>query len=106
VPYITTDFLPRHLSHLASHFREARMNTLFPISVTALTFLMACWLERLYAATTVFDQIGFALLAALTALALLEHWFLFLPLPDAKLWRWMLPAPKQHLTTKGDTHEI
>jgi len=35
-------------------------------------------------------KIGWAL-AALTALALLEHWFMVLPLPDAKLWRWMLP---------------
>ena len=37
-------------------------------------------------------MIGHALLAALTALALLEHWFMVLPLPDQKLWRWMLPA--------------
>jgi len=24
-------------------------------------------------------------------LALLEHWFMVLALPDQKLWRWMLP---------------
>jgi putative photosynthetic complex assembly protein 2 len=24
----------------------------------------------------------------------LEHWLMVLPLPDEKLWRWMLPAPK------------
>ena len=34
-----------------------------------------------------------SLLASLSALALLEHWLMVLPLPDAKLWRWMLPAP-------------
>ncbi|MEO0929805.1 MAG: DUF3623 family protein, partial [Pseudomonadota bacterium] len=38
--------------------------------------------------------VGFALLTALSALALLEHWLMVVPLPDAKLWRWMLPAPK------------
>jgi hypothetical protein len=38
--------------------------------------------------------VGFALLASMTALALLEHWFMVLPLPDEKLWRWMIPAPK------------
>ena len=27
---------------------------------------------------------------ALTALAVLEHWFLVLPLPDAALWGWAL----------------
>jgi hypothetical protein len=34
-------------------------------------------------------------LSALTALALLEHWFMVLPLPDEKLWRWMLPERPQ-----------
>ena len=27
-------------------------------------------------------------------LAVLEHWFMVLPLPDEKLWRWMMPARK------------
>jgi hypothetical protein len=48
--------------------------------------------------------VGFALLAAITALALLEHWLMVLPLPDEKLWRWMLPAPKPETTrTTGGT---
>ena len=94
VPKINTEFLPAPLAHLPSHFRIAKMNWLFPISVTALTFAVACWLERIYSAATPGDVVGFALLAAMTALALLEHWFMVLPLPDEKLWRWMLPAPK------------
>ena len=36
------------------------------------------------------DQ-AFSSASALAALALLEHWFMVLPLPDEKLWRWMLP---------------
>ena len=94
VPKINTEFLPKSLAHLPSHFRHAKMNRLFPISVSALTFAVACWLERIYSATSPGDTIGFSLLAAMTALALLEHWFMVLPLPDEKLWRWMLPAPK------------
>jgi len=92
VPRIHTEFLPRPLSHLASHFRHAGMNWVFPISVTALTFATACWLERAVAAPTEAALVGHILLAVLTALALLEHWFMVLPLPDQKLWRWMLPA--------------
>jgi putative photosynthetic complex assembly protein 2 len=88
---INTEFLPGPLMHLPSHFRIAQMNWLFPISVTALAFAAACWLERLWAAQSPADAAGFALLAALTALALLEHWLLVLRLPDEKLWRWMLP---------------
>ncbi len=95
VPKINTEFIPEALAHLTSHFRISRLNWVFPISVTALTLAIACWLERLYAATTPSETAGFALLTAITALAALEHWLMVLPLPDAKLWRWMLPAPKQ-----------
>ncbi|MEM9433365.1 MAG: putative photosynthetic complex assembly protein PuhE [Pseudomonadota bacterium] len=94
VPQINTEFLPDRLSHLPSHFRKARINWLFPVSVTALSFAVACWLERIYASSLSGDVTGFALLAALTALALFEHWMMVLPLPDEKLWRWMLPAAK------------
>jgi putative photosynthetic complex assembly protein 2 len=93
VPRINTEFLPRPLAHLASHFRHARMNWLFPISVTALTFAAASWMERAFAATTDAALVGQILLTVLTLLALLEHWFMVLPLPDQKLWRWMLPEP-------------
>lgn len=95
VPKINTEFLPEALAHLASHFRISRLNWVFPVSITALTFAAACWLERLYAAETPAGAAGFGLLTAITALALLEHWLMVLPLPDAKLWRWMLPAPRQ-----------
>ncbi|SDJ29183.1 putative photosynthetic complex assembly protein PuhE [Lutimaribacter saemankumensis] len=98
VPRINTEFIPGALQHLPSHFRIRRANWLFPISVTALSFAVACWLERLFAVDAALDIVGFALLTAMTALALLEHWLMVVPLPDAKLWRWMLPAPKQ---TKG-----
>lgn len=100
VPRIHTEFLPKPLAHLASHFRHARMNWVFPISVTALTFASACWMERAYVATTDAALIGYILLTVLTLLALLEHWFMVLPLPDEKLWRWMLPvAPSSTDTT-------
>lgn len=108
VAHVNTEFLPQHLSHLASHFGKARLNWLFPVSITALTFALACWLERLFVADTGVAETGFALLSALTALALLEHWFLVLPLRDAKLWRWMLPkpAPKRKLNGSERTHEV
>lgn len=95
VPKINTGFLPSALTHLATYFRIRPMNWLFPFSVSALTFATACWLERIHAATTDGQIIGFTLLSAITALALLEHWVMVLPIPDEKLWRWMLPAPKQ-----------
>lgn len=108
VPRIHVDFLPDALAHLPSHFRVARMNWLFPVSVTALTFAAACWLERLYAAQTAGEITGFALLTALTALATLEHWVMVLPIPDERLWRWMLPErkPNENTTTTGGHHGL
>jgi len=99
VPRINIQFLPLPLGHLPSHFRFARMNPLFPFSVTALTAATALLLERTMTATTPGTITGFALLTCLCALALLEHWFMVLPLPDEKLWRWMLPAAKPHSST-------
>ncbi len=110
VPKINVDFLPSALSHLATYFRIRPLNWLFPISVTALTFATACWLERLYGATSEGQLIGFSLLTAITALALLEHWVMVLPIPDEKLWRWMLPATTQPTpktsTLKGGHHGL
>jgi putative photosynthetic complex assembly protein 2 len=105
VPNINVDFLPAALAHLPSHFRLRALNWLFPISVTALTFAVACWLERLYAMDGAGAQTGFALLTAITALALFEHWMMVLPIPDEKLWRWMIPDRRTNpqepdLTTK------
>jgi len=94
VPRINTQFLPRPLRHLPSHFRLARMNALFPVSISLLTAGTALLLERTINAPTPGTTTGFALLTCLCALALLEHWFMVLPLPDEKLWRWMLPAAK------------
>jgi putative photosynthetic complex assembly protein 2 len=110
VPKINVDFLPSALTHLSTYFRIRPLNWLFPISVTALTFATACWLERIYAATTESGVIGFSLLTAITALALLEHWVMVLPIPDEKLWRWMLPATTQTTpkatTLKGGHHGL
>ena len=94
VPCINQEFIPRRLHHLKSHFRMADLNWLFPFSVTFLTFAVACWIERIADSTVLAEKVGFGLLAAMSALALLEHWLMVIPLPDAKLWRWMLPAPQ------------
>jgi putative photosynthetic complex assembly protein 2 len=99
VPRINVEFIPRALTHLASYFRMAPVGWFFPVSVTALSLGVACWLERLHSASTPAEIVGFALLGGITGLALLEHWLMVLPVPDAKLWRWMQPAPK-HATKK------
>lgn len=94
VPRINTQFLPRPLSHLPSHFRIGRITAFFPVSVSTLTVFSALLLERAINVTHPGMSVGYSLLTCLCLLALLEHWFMVLPLPDEKLWRWMLPAQK------------
>jgi putative photosynthetic complex assembly protein 2 len=94
VPRINTQFLPKPLAHLASHFRIGRITAFFPISVSALTVFSALLMERAINVTHPGMSVGYALLTCLCLLALLEHWFMVLPLPDEKLWRWMMPAAK------------
>ncbi|MCY4005413.1 MAG: putative photosynthetic complex assembly protein PuhE [Rhodobacteraceae bacterium] len=98
VAHANTEFLPGHLAHLSSHFGQARMNRFFPVSVMILTGGLVIWLQLLVAAEQTGAQASYALLASLTALALLEHMFMVLPWPDAKLWRWMLPGPSPKMT--------
>ncbi|SPJ24660.1 putative photosynthetic complex assembly protein PuhE [Palleronia abyssalis] len=97
VPRINAEFLPRPLAHLPSYFRQGPVSWLFPISILLLTAAVYCWIER-----SIFTgDVQFALLAALTGLALLEHWLMVLPLPDAKLWSWAIPAPKTKMPEGG-----
>ena len=95
VPYINFEFLPGTLQHLSSYFAVRKVTAMFPISITVLTCAAFFFIEHLFHSSmngTVSYQIGFALVLSLTFLALLEHWFMVVPLPDSKLWAWMLPS--------------
>lgn len=101
VPRINLEFVPVRLAHLKSYFHKGPVTYAFPVAITVLTALLVVCAERLWTATSDTTIMGYALLTALAALALLEHWLMVVPLPDAKLWRWMLPdahpAPKTTL---------
>ena len=102
-PRINTDFLPRPLAHIASHFRKAPMTALLPLSIAGLALATGWWAAQAANATEDAPFIGYLLLAVLTALALIEHLFMVLPIPDQKLWRWMLPEAPTVQPTKHDT---
>lgn len=107
VPNMTEEFLPEHLDFLKSHFRKRPMNLFFPLSVTAATVVCA-WIGHvaLIADATAFEVTGAMLVAGLLGLAILEHWFLVLPVPDAALWRWIPGVAKTPNTTKTDDTEL
>lgn len=87
---LSEDFLPEHLRYLATFFQRRPMNLLFPFSVTGAT-LAAAWLaQRAILGESAFESTGYGLLAALAALALLEHWLLVLPIRSEALWSFAL----------------
>jgi putative photosynthetic complex assembly protein 2 len=97
VPNITEEFLPPHLKYLKTYFRTRPMNAMFPVSITLATLLTAALFEqaRLPSATP-FETTAYALLATLSALALIEHWFMVLPIPATALWQWGLVSHAAH----------
>ena len=79
------------------------MTALLPLSVAALALATGWWAAQAAHATDDAPFIGYLLLAVLTALALIEHLFMVVPIPDQKLWRWMLPEAPTAQATKHDT---
>jgi putative photosynthetic complex assembly protein 2 len=103
VPNFTEEFFPDHLRYLTSYIRKAPVTPLMPVCVALGAGVV--WAEARAAFNpyaTPFVVTGFSLLFALGALALVEHGFMILPLPDAALWRWAMrdqggAAPKRSL---------
>ncbi len=87
VPNLGTEMLPGHLAFLTSYMARRPMNALFPASVTvgsvgsALLFISAC-----RSGASGFEIAGFAMLGSLMALAVVEHWFLVVPIDGNALW--------------------
>ena len=94
-------FLPPHLKYLQTYFTRKAMNGLFPVSVAVATMVVIpVWRAAFAPGASAFEVASFALIGSLLGLAILEHWFLVLPLPSEALWKWGLrsrdgaPAPR------------
>jgi putative photosynthetic complex assembly protein 2 len=91
VPILNAEFLPAHLRFLESFFAKRSLNLLFPVAVTASTIgVVVLVRQALDDGAGIHEAAAAALLAALLALAVLEHWFMVLPAPLAELWSWGL----------------
>ena len=70
---------------------------------TLVAFLLAK--SALEARANAGETVGLTLLAAITSLAVIEHWFMVVPIPTEKLWSWGLASHGRHRitdTTSGD----
>ncbi|MGQ0672664.1 MAG: putative photosynthetic complex assembly protein PuhE [Hyphomicrobium sp.] len=113
VPNLTEHFLPDHLQYLTSYFSRRPMNLLFPVSVMVPTVVTALLVQASIGAhATDFEATGLTFLATLLGLAVIEHWFLVLPMPSAALWTWGLasrepePAPPAAHAPIGHTPRV
>ncbi|MEQ9608092.1 MAG: putative photosynthetic complex assembly protein PuhE [Kiloniellaceae bacterium] len=90
---LNEEFLPEHLAFLKGFLTKRSMNLLFPVSITVSTVALT-WLVQLAIApgASAFEVAGFTFLATMMGLAVLEHWFLVVPLPSAVLWHWGLAS--------------
>jgi putative photosynthetic complex assembly protein 2 len=99
---LNEQFLPDHLRYLASFFTQRTMNLLFPVSVTAGTVVCVLLFQAAAAPdATRFAAVSLTLLGVLLALAVLEHWFLVLPVPAEKLWEWGLASRRRKAGVRG-----
>lgn len=89
------EFFPEHMRYLVSWTRKRPMNSLFPFSVTIGTGITILLVGQALTAPVPAQALGSALLGALVALAVLEHWFLVINMDDGWLWRWALPTRAQ-----------
>jgi putative photosynthetic complex assembly protein 2 len=90
---LNEEFLPDHMAFLKSFLTKKPMNLLFPVSVTISTAIaFQLFQKALSPSSSPFELAGFLFLGALMTLAILEHWFLVLPLPSAALWSWSLKS--------------
>jgi putative photosynthetic complex assembly protein 2 len=97
VPNPGDGLLPDHLRHLASFFARKAMNPLFPVSITLATLALARLAGlAVEAPAESLEATMWTLLATLTALGLLEHWLLVLPVPETALWGWVLEGRDHH----------
>jgi len=92
VPNFSTEWFPRRLRHLASYVRRSPVSLFYPIALTLATLVLVAMLYRAAQAPET-QRLVYGLPAVLLALAILEHAFLALPLPDLQLWnRWFRSA--------------
>jgi putative photosynthetic complex assembly protein 2 len=93
VPNLTEEFLPAHLKYLKSYFCHRSMNLLFPLAITLSTVVTAMLVSAATApGASDFEITRDTFLATLMGLAVLEHWFLVVPIPSASLWTWGLAS--------------
>jgi putative photosynthetic complex assembly protein 2 len=102
VPNLSEELVPHHMRYLVSFMGRRPMNMFFPLSVTASTICAVNLTTKAIApGATPFEATGYAMLATLMVLAIVEHWFLVTPFDANALWQWgVKSAPETAAPTR------
>ena len=98
--------LPAHIAYLGSYFRQRTTVSKFFVGSTTFAALLtvSLWLLVAYESSLVLSPTGAALVASLMTLAVVEHFFLVLPIPMEQLWSAALSSRGQGKTKRGSPH--
>ncbi|MBB4303318.1 putative photosynthetic complex assembly protein 2 [Rhodobium orientis] len=90
-PNAINEMTPARLHYLTSYFRTDRTNPFFPAMVGVAMVVCGWLIANAYAADEPHVVAATVLASAFLALAIIEHFFLVLPVSEAVLWRWAIP---------------
>jgi putative photosynthetic complex assembly protein 2 len=87
VPNLGDELLPEHLRYLGSYFSRGPVSPLFPVTVgLAILFVMPLWKTAYAHGAAGFEGTQAAIVGTLLTLAIAEHLFMVLPMPQSLLW--------------------
>lgn len=89
---LSEDFIPPHLRYLSSYFGSARWSPGVLVSLVGASVALIPLVSGAISDGGGFAVHGHTLVSTMLGLGMLEHLFLALPLPDAMLWRWIIPT--------------
>ncbi len=95
-----SEMMPVRQKYLTTYFRTDRTTPLLPV-IIVLALGVFGWLCTLGMAADTTQAVGIALVATLLGLAIIEHIFLLLPLPDSVLWLWAAPKETDDQIKRG-----
>lgn len=99
---LTEEFIADHLQYLLTYVRRAPLNPLMPVSVAVSVVVLSGLGEAVFMpGASSFRVVAGTLVATMLVLAVLEHLFLVLPVPDAVLWRWALRSRQRARSRAG-----
>jgi len=98
VSNLTTEYLPDNLKYMAQYFTQKSLNSFFPFSVTASIVIATLLFNSILASPTAGQQVGQAILFIVMVAAILEHWWLVIPM-QGNVWEWALKSSKSKAKT-------